>query len=282
MWLHRFWADGERDLEIGLSHGDRKTPEPVDLYWHYWLPPDHPERDGLTWYRPYADDLNRKMDLAAGTNDSVLRHALEPVFDLISGSVMAFRAQDGGRATSVAHDLITLCLIRTPDCPDDALADAWERVMRFGLDASWGYFQARRLAVLLLGLLRTDFRRLPAKSVGRYLAGLRFTDSMVMSEVADVAAAGMFTIPDDDVSTMFGLVKVAVEALLDAMPSASDRSDADVLAMLAARAGLGPSFAPADHPLLLSLVAGHARGPRRRWNLDQDGPVTPGRRSARS
>jgi hypothetical protein len=277
LWLRRFWAEGSRDLEIGLCHGDRKPPEPVDLYWHYWFAPDDPRRDGrLAWYRPYADELNHKMDLAAGTNDSVLRHALEPLFDLVGNSVMAF-ASDGGPATSMAHDLITLCLIRTPDCPDDRLAEAYERLMRLGLFAPFRDLQSQRLARLILSLLRADFRRLPAETVGHYLVDLRVPeDPEIMSAVADVAAAAMFTVPADDVGSMHGLVMIATGALLATDPAAAGRPAPDLLAMLAVRADLGPSFNPADHPLLLSIVADQTEGLWQQPGMSQEESGDPG------
>jgi hypothetical protein len=56
--------------------------------------------------------MDHKLDLSAGTNDSMLRHALEPVFRWLGPGLMTFRGVGDGPATSVAHDLIELSLRR--------------------------------------------------------------------------------------------------------------------------------------------------------------------------
>lgn len=103
----RTWNERDRDLEISLQNGAVNPPEPVDMNWLYRNPQGH---DGPAWSRTYWDEIRHKMDVSGGTNDSVVRHAMDPVFAWLGPAVTTFLTSPGGPATSLAHDVLELLL----------------------------------------------------------------------------------------------------------------------------------------------------------------------------
>ena len=81
----------------------------------------------MSWYRPYWDQVAHKMDVAGGTNDSVIRHAVEPWFTWLGPAVTSFSGVGEGPATSAAHDLLNAWLSSTLSS-SDSLASSCERL----------------------------------------------------------------------------------------------------------------------------------------------------------
>jgi hypothetical protein len=163
--IRHTWNGPDRDLTVRLADGPLEAPEPVDAYWLYRHPIGREDRGGgIVWGRRYWDELNHKMDVSGGTNDSVIRHAIEPLFRWVGPAVTTFVGTSEGRATSVAHEMMNLCLARVLGSDQD-LAAAYQRcslIVGFGfLDAEPG----RRIAVFVLDHLQADARRLPATTV---------------------------------------------------------------------------------------------------------------------
>ncbi|NUS11469.1 MAG: hypothetical protein HOY69_08715 [Streptomyces sp.] len=207
--LRHTWAGERRELEIELGDGAAERPEPADPYWLYGYAPDSPRP--IAWTRSYAEDVRRKMDVSGGTNDSVVAHAMEPVFDLLGPQLLEFSGYGHGRATSLAHDLLEILLIgRVAPHRADLLETAYQHVPKwFG---PWRGVSVRASEVVL-GLLAEDARWLPPDAVANVLARL--------DEVLDVAE-----LSDDRVLS-------AALTALDARPAERDR---DVLLTFVLRA----------------------------------------------
>jgi hypothetical protein len=263
--LRRFWDGPKRDVQISLCDGERQPPEPVDLYWHYWFPPGLGDRGpGVTWHRSYVDEVDHKTDLSAGTNESVLRHALEPVFDLLGDSIMSFHGNDEGLPTSAAHDLISLCLLRTADCPDDELLAAYQRAARlFGRLDSGNPEQRRRIRMLMLRMLEADFPRLPAERVEVYLIEANFSwdhsDTGFASALADVAVPAMLAFGRDLPESDGDLAQTAAEALHAIDPSLSGQPVEGLVTAAARHAGINPADFAATYPDLVTRMAEYPR-----------------------
>jgi hypothetical protein len=247
--LRRLWAGSSREIEISLAGEGWPEPEPVDLYWHYRYPPGHPHRGRLVWQRSYWGELDHKLDLSAGTNDSVFRHALEPVLGWLGSSLTTFRGVGDRPATSVAHDLIRLGLLRVVADRDDDLADTYRRLQSvFDPPPTWDADHAERAIALTLGYLREDAARLPAVDVARYLRATLTECSHgrdVLALVPEVAAAVLAVLRDDD--ELPGL-----RALLTAIAEFADeaaRAPRDAASDQAYPAGLWP----ADRRLLRAV-----------------------------
>jgi hypothetical protein len=159
------WNGTARDLEIRLASDPPEPPEPVDPYWLQGYPPGHEGRGRPTWYLGYWHQLNHKMDVAGGTNDSFIRHALEPVFRWLGPTVTSFTGVGGGRATSAAYDLLNVWL-SGPLSEPEALAAAYEHlgVWARGLPP-WDAQTRFRVQTFVLACLRRDASRLPAAIV---------------------------------------------------------------------------------------------------------------------
>ncbi|MFJ9968590.1 NACHT domain-containing protein [Streptomyces avermitilis] len=103
----RTWSERGREIEITLRTGALESPDPVDMNWLYRYPRGN---GGPGWSRTYWDELRHKLDVSGGTNDSVVRHAMDPVFAWLGPAVTTFLTSPGGPATSLAHDLLELLL----------------------------------------------------------------------------------------------------------------------------------------------------------------------------
>ena len=169
MSVRHIWNDMTRDLQIRLSADPPDPPEPVDGYWLYRYPPGHEYRGQFSWYRSYWRQVHHKMDIAAGTNDSVIRHALEPVLRWLGPSVTSFSGVGDGAATSAAHDLLNLWL-SSNFAEQGSLEHAYKRldVWTRGIPP-WDAETLYRVRTIVLGCLSTDAARLPASMVVRIL-----------------------------------------------------------------------------------------------------------------
>jgi CheY-like chemotaxis protein len=172
MDIRHIWDETTRDLEIRLAGDPPGPPEPVDLYWLQGYPPGHEARGHRAWYRGYWHQINHKMDVAGGTNDSFIRHALEPVFRWLGPALTSFAGIGSGPATSAAYDLLNVWLTSTLSGPD-GLAAAYEH---FGVWAEglppWDAQTRSRVQALVLDCLSRDASRLPAATVVRVLRAI--------------------------------------------------------------------------------------------------------------
>ena len=168
--IRHTWLGNDRDLEISLSSTPRRNPEPIDPYWHYGYPPSSPRRDNAQWHRAYWGSIFYKMDISGGTNDSAVRHAIEPLFRWIGASVTTFHGSASGHASSVAHDLMHLWLSRALDRDDSNLADAYERLsIIFDSHLLWDTQMQVDAVKLTLHFLQLDAARLPTATTIRCL-----------------------------------------------------------------------------------------------------------------
>ena len=176
--IRHTWLGDIRDLEISLSAAPRRNPEPIDPYWHYRYPPSNQGRNEAQWHRPYWADIFHKMDISSGTNDSGVRHAVEPMFRRIGASITTFHGSPSGRASSIANDLMHLWLSRILDSGDTDLADAYDRLsIVFDSRPLWDAQMQVDAIKLVLDFLQLDAPRLPAATVTRYLkAALELAD----------------------------------------------------------------------------------------------------------
>jgi hypothetical protein len=168
--IRHTWEGNSRDLEISLAADPHTSPETIDPYWHYRYPPSDQGRDQAQWHRPYWAAIFHKMDISGGTNDSGVRHAVEPMFRRIGASITTFHGSADAGASSIAHDLMQLWLSRTLDADDTELARAYDRLsIVFGDRPLWDMQMQVDVAKLVLDFLQLDAPRLPAAAVIRYL-----------------------------------------------------------------------------------------------------------------
>ena len=176
--IRHTWLGDIRDLEISLTATSRRNPEPIDPYWHYRYPPSNLDRNGAQWHRPYWADIFHKMDISSGTNDSAVRHAVEPMFRRIGASITTFHGSPSGHASSIANDLMHLWLSRVLDSGNSDLAQAYDRLSTvFDPRPLWDAQMQVDAVKLVLDFLRHDAPRLPATTVTRHLkAALELAD----------------------------------------------------------------------------------------------------------
>jgi hypothetical protein len=264
--LRRVWAGPIRELEVSLAAEPRMPTEPVDLYWHFRYPPDDDLRGRSQWARTYWDEVNYKKDMSGGTNDSVVRHAMEPVFRWLGPSVMTFQGIGDGPATSVAHDLLRLCLLRLVRDSDDELTILY-RLLRpvFSLPTLRYATAGNRAAWLLLRLLHADVARIPATDVASLLDGAVENavphDHEVVALVPEVAVAALAVAPHDPGHQEMVRDRLAAAAVTAAAvpgrragvtPSAEE-----LLAAVAEATRLAKSVIEADYPEIVR-AARHA------------------------
>ena len=200
--IRHTWLGDIRDLEISLSATPRKNPEPIDPYWHYRYPPSNQGRNEAQWHRPYWAAIFHKMDISSGTNDSGVRHAVEPMFRRIGASITTFHGSASGHASSIAHDLMHLWLSRALDSDNGDLADAYDRLsIVFDSRPLWDAQMQVDAVKLVLGFLQLDAARLPAATVIRYLKAameLADQDDTVLELILEDALSALSTESADD------------------------------------------------------------------------------------
>ena len=200
--IRHTWAGDSRDLEISLSPTPQPDPEKVDPYWHYRYPPSDQGRDQAQWHRPYWAAIFHKMDISGGTNDSGVRHAIEPMFRRIGATITTFHSSAGEGATSIAHDLMHLWLSRTLDPDDTNLASAYGRLsVVLSSRPLWDVQMQADAAKLVLEFLQHDAARLPAATVIRHLkaaTGLPGKDDAVLRLTLEGTLSALRAEPADD------------------------------------------------------------------------------------
>ncbi|MET9520495.1 hypothetical protein [Streptomyces sp. NPDC002994] len=170
--IRQTWNGDRRELDIRPAADLLDDPQPVDAYWLYGRPPGHEDRTTrVSWSRPYPEQIRHKLAVSGGTNDAVVLHAVDPLFDWLGSAVTTFVGTPEGTATSVAHSLMNLWLAgRLGTASDADLAVLYEHCRTFlepwsGLDG-----EARHRAILLVfGQLAEDAARLPDSVVSRVL-----------------------------------------------------------------------------------------------------------------
>lgn len=208
------WNETTRDLEIRLLTDLPAQPEPVDPYWLYRYQLGHPDRGHIAWHRPYWKEVSHKMGVAGGTNDSVIRHAVEPFFRWLGPAVMSFSGLGDGPATSAAHELLNVWLSGTLSGPD-GLAPAYER-LRGWVDGipPWDAETRRRVQALVLACLRRDAAHLPADTVIRVLRAVSdATEHDVQLSLETALKALSADPPDDERAELLAIVAEAAERM---------------------------------------------------------------------
>jgi hypothetical protein len=209
------WGDETgRDLEIWLSSDPPGLPKPVDPYWLYRYSLGHKDRGQVQWYRPYWKEVLHKMEVAGGTNDSVIRHAVEPLSHWVGPAVMSFSGVGDGSATSAAHDLLNVWLSGTLSGPD-GLAPAYER-LRGWVDGipPWDAETRHRVQVLVLASLRRDAANLPAGTVLRILGATADTTEHDLHLILESALEALSATPSEhDRTGLLTMVADTVERM---------------------------------------------------------------------
>lgn len=209
--LRHTWNGPDRDLEISLSGEEHPgLPEPVDGYWLYRYPPGHESRGHIRWYRSYWEEVAHKMDVAGGTNDSVIRHAVEPWFNWLGPAITSFSGIREGRATSVAHDLLNAWLCSTLSGSAD-LGHIYQRLMVHadGLPP-WHQETHRHIQALILTCLHADAARLPADMVAKLLGKFTQVDGSNGQLILETALAAFAA--DISSEQRSKLVAIAIKA----------------------------------------------------------------------
>jgi hypothetical protein len=214
--IRHTWLGDTRDLEISLSATSRKNPEPIDPYWHYRYPPSNQDRNEAQWHRSYWADIFHKMDISSGTNDSGVRHAIEPMFRWIGASITTFHGSASGHASSIAHDLMHLWLSRVLDPDTSDLADAYDRLsIVFDSRPLWDAQMQVDAVKLVLDILQHDVARLPAATVTRYLKaamGFADQDDTVFKLIFEGAVSALNT-ESEDADQREVLTQIVADAL---------------------------------------------------------------------
>jgi hypothetical protein len=262
--IRRRWTGELRELEISLAAELGWLSAPVDLYWHYRYPPDDPRRGDAQWSRAYWDEIDHKLDLSGGTTDAVVRHALEPVFRWLGPAVMAFQGIGDGPATSLAHDLLKLCLLPRAGESGGELTALYRRLRWVWNPARWRTVGGDHAATLVLRILRTDAARIPAIDVAEILvlaniSAAREQDLGVLALIPEVAVAALAAVAEDDSQRSARRV-LAVTAVTSAIAAAQpgrrrdDFTAAEVLAVVSEITRLPASAISADYPDLVDAV----------------------------
>ncbi|MFI9310994.1 NACHT domain-containing protein [Streptomyces triculaminicus] len=160
--VHRRWAERGRSLEIRLRSGELSPPDPLDMYWLY----RHPQRDIPHWSRTYWAEMWHKVDVSGGTNDSVVRHVMDPVMEWLGPTVTTFASFEQGQpATSLAHDLLRLLIGGSVGLTGDELNELYRRVYQALALLPDGYPVQERVTRLLTDTLVRDSSVLPRETV---------------------------------------------------------------------------------------------------------------------
>jgi len=205
MSVRHLWNGQIRDLEVRLAVDPLPPPEPIDPYWHYRYPPGHKDRGHILWHRPYWDQIVHKMDIAGGTNDSAIRHAIEPLFRWIGPTVTTFLGEGDQPASSAAHDLVQLWLSSALGGSEDQLATIYHRCIEFMERGPLADTELRRrIMILLISCLQGDAARIPTVAVIEYLrAALRLSadDEQILQLVLNSALTALSANPSGEGST---------------------------------------------------------------------------------
>ncbi|MFI1395543.1 NACHT domain-containing protein [Streptomyces sp. NPDC020681] len=161
------WSGDRQELDIRPAQDLVDAPQPVDAYWLYERPPGSEDRGRrISWVRPYPDQIRHKLAVSGGTNDAMVLHAVDPVFNWLAPTVTAFVGTSKGVATSIANGLTSLWLASGLGASDDELAVLYDHCAELiespnGLDD----VSRDRVIRLVFRQLVTDAGRLPAAVV---------------------------------------------------------------------------------------------------------------------
>ncbi|GHH50711.1 hypothetical protein GCM10018773_48110 [Streptomyces candidus] len=212
------WADGRRELTVERRSGEGFAAHAIDPYWVFRHAPGSDTHEWeRSWSRAYWYEIQHKMGVAGGTNDSIVRHAVDPMFRHFGAAVTSFFGEArGGTAASYAHDLTELWLLSSlGDSPDD-LAKHYRRCARLldharNLDGPFGH----RVAALVLAQLRTDASRLPTGVVAEVLlAALGVASDELVETMARIAVNRLDEAGGDGRQTPANEVPVLILALV--------------------------------------------------------------------
>ncbi|MBT2507900.1 hypothetical protein J7I98_18835 [Streptomyces sp. ISL-98] len=220
--IRQTWNGDRRELDIRPAADLLDLPQPVDAYWLYGRPPGHEDRTTrVSWSRPYPEQIRHKLAVSGGTNDAVVLHAVDPVFNWLGPAVTTFVGTPEGTATSVAHSLTNLWLAARLGASDADLAALYEHCCAFlepwsGLDD-----ETRHRAVLLVfGQLADDAARLPDSVVSRVLrAGDGALSPQAVELMARAAMSGLTACgPYEDSSPLWQDWWTALDNLVEVDP----------------------------------------------------------------
>lgn len=188
-----------RDLEVYLSHDPREPHEPVDLYWHYAYHPSNAEQGHILWHRTYWKELSHKMDIVGGTNDSTIRHALEPLFQWLGPAITTFLGRGNSPPSSMANTLTSLWLSSTLGGPSDEIDALYQQCTGYlTLWPNWDATLRNKVITLVLNCLRTDAVRVSTATTLEYLTAATSTgqsDERILQLVLETAVATLLAHP---------------------------------------------------------------------------------------
>lgn len=147
------WDGPRRDLEVRLAPEPPEPAPPVDLHWHYGIPPGDPRRGNSMWSREFTPTIAAIQAASDGSAAAAMHHAIEPMIDRFAPALMLF-ASHGDRATSAAHDLVDVWLAGALDAGD---LDA--RYKRLATHLSGDAAAIRPVLLVALTQLRHDIDR---------------------------------------------------------------------------------------------------------------------------
>lgn len=185
--VNYMWGDQDRDLKVSLAEDPRPEPEPVDLYWHFGVQPGDPRRNAFHWTRPYVPEIAPKQATSGGTNDSILRHNLEPLIGHLGGALLQFVSRDD-RAASAVHDLLELWLSGALS-DDHDLDTRYQRLHQHLLVSSFGM---RPTLLVALHQLQRDITRIAdstAADLMHLVQGDYGHDPQILAELAECVRA---------------------------------------------------------------------------------------------
>ncbi|WP_180268796.1 NACHT domain-containing NTPase [Streptomyces sp. Ru87] len=174
-------TDGHRHLAITLrveTGPSPEQPEPVDLHWHYEVPETAGggPRGLVHWSRPYGQQIRHKLDVSGGTDNAVLRHTLDPVFDWIGPTVTSFAGRPGDPAVSGAHALLDLWFVSRLGRVGELRLGGSDVELTRAYSCCLAHLMTvrdssthRRMLTLVFDLLPSDAARLPADLVADLL-----------------------------------------------------------------------------------------------------------------
>ena len=110
-----------------------------------------------------AEDLIRRYRFTADLEDFLLVHTVAPLLSSLGFSFTTFEKRPGSAAASCANALLNLWVASGTNASSDALAQAYERCIWFGLNsADWlGVEVLATLRYIIIRQLRLDLKRLP-------------------------------------------------------------------------------------------------------------------------
>ncbi|MGW7412061.1 NACHT domain-containing protein [Streptomyces sp. NPDC054863] len=188
--VRRGWAGDRRELTVLPGSGATEEPEDVDPYWVYrYAPGQGPRAIESTWSRSSWQEIRHKMDVGEGGHDSVLRHALDPLFARFGPALTTFHGESERHTSSWAHDLLELWLASHLDRLEE-LTVRYERcaqLLRRAVDSPPELQDP--LASLVLGQLLADAHRLPCEVVHEVLAAVGFMGRSMTDVVLEVRIA---------------------------------------------------------------------------------------------